>query len=121
MEKEKVLSLMQDQEIAEELSKTFPQMDRYLYSKTKRPTMTGVELTALAQRIVDGLIGKTGENAPKRKERADMRKCTIRIPAEVIGRLQLQMNAFGVNELNAIVNMMICRGLEVEENARKVG
>ena len=117
---EKVLSL-NDKTIAEELSKTFPQMDRYLYSKTKRPTMTGVELTALAQRIVNDLIGKTGENAPKRKERADMRKCTIRIPAEVICRLQLQMEVFGVNELNQIVNMMICRGLEVEESVRKVG
>ena len=118
---EKVLQLT-DQKIAEVLRVTFPQMDRYLYSKTKHSPVTGVQLVPLAQEIVNGLIfGETSKLRLKRKERPDMRKCTIRIPAEVLGRLQQQMSAFGVNELNAIVNMMICRGLEVEEHAREVG
>ena len=125
MEQEK--RKMTDAEIAFEIRKVYPQMDAPLYSKTKHSVMTGVQLTEGARNIEHRLIYGTDPERPQicriRRERADMRKCTVRIPVSLIERLQRLMTAFGVDELNRIVNMVLSYGAEVleVENEKAVG
>ena len=125
MEQEK--RKMTDAEIAFEIRKVYPQMDAPLYSKTKHSVMTGVQLTDGAKNIEHRVIYGDSQDSAKirhiRKERADMRKCTVRIPVNLIIRLQRLMDAFGVDELNKIVNMVLSYGTDVleVENEKAVG
>jgi len=118
---------MTDAEIAFEIRKVYPQMDAPLYSKTKHSVMTGVQLTEGAKNIEHCLIyGDAPESAKIsriRRERADIRKCTVRLPISLVQRLQSLMEAFGVEELNTIVNMVLSYGTEVleVENEKAVG
>lgn len=119
MGKKEEKKIMSDADIARILKKTYPQMDRHLYSKAKHSVMTGVRLTELGEHIVHDLLhgAGTAQRARGRIERADMRKCTIRIPEREIARLQQQQSVFGLNELNAIVNAVLCYGLEMLERS----
>lgn len=118
---------MTDAEIAFEIRKVYPQMDAPLYSKTKHSVMTGVQLTEGAKNIEHCLIYGEYPDSLKnhriRRERADIRKCTVRLPISLIMRLQRLMDAFGVDELNKIVNMVLSYGADVleVENEKAVG
>lgn len=121
---EQTKKTLMDAQIAAVLRQTYPQMDAPLYSKTKHSSMTGVRLTELGEHIVHDLLYGTPKIARRRIERADMRKCTIRIAAGEIARLQAQQKVFGIDDLNGIVNAVLCYGLEMlerSENSEAVG
>ena len=115
---------VQDQEIVRALREFYPQMDKYLYSKTKHSNQTGVELVPYARgierRMLFGGENPEGSGMPrKRVERLDMRKYTIRVPTELIPQLQPLIEAYRFNDWNALFNFLINHAVKTLKEEHK--